>query len=96
MKNQTKKGRPWLCSPRPSHPPSPFLRQGGLGLAPLGWQFRWKEGEPTRVLVVRKSDMSVVADTTVPSMSLYHFAGAYEARKTEAAHTCTVVGFTCL
>lgn len=62
---------PWMCQALPS-------LQAVIGFAPLGHQFEWTENAPTRVVILRKSDLSVVADTTVPSMSTYHFANAYE------------------
>lgn len=54
------------------------LLSGALGCSPFGWKLKWKDDRPTRVIIVRKADMSVAADLTIPSISMYHFGGAFE------------------
>ena len=49
------------------------------GTSSFGHAFEWQEGVKAWLVVLKKSDLSVVHAKDIPSMSTYHFAGAYEA-----------------
>ena len=49
-----------------------------LGASSFGHAFEWDDGAGAWMIVVRKSDLSVAHAREIPSMSTYHFAGAYE------------------
>lgn len=63
---------PWLSSPLGAV-------KSLLGLTALGQTFTWDADAPSRVVVLRKADLSVVLDTSLrPAISLYHFSAAWE------------------
>ena len=49
-----------------------------LGASSFGHAFEWDDDEGAWMVVVRKSDLSIAHAGEIPSMSTYHFAGAYE------------------
>lgn len=49
------------------------------GTSSFGHAFQWQEGMNAWMVVMQKSDLSVVHTKEIPPMSTYHFAGAYEA-----------------
>ena len=48
------------------------------GASSFGHAFGWQEGAGAWMVVLKKSDLSVVHAKEIPAMSTYHFAGAYE------------------
>ena len=49
-----------------------------IGTCSFAASFDWQEGQGGWMVVMRKSDLSVVHAMEIPAMSTFHFAGAYE------------------
>ena len=44
----------------------------------FGHSFDWRDDLGTYLVIIEKATMAVVHQGTIPAMSTYHFAGAYE------------------
>ena len=55
-------------------------RMGGAlaGSESFGHSFDWRDDLGAYMVIIEKKFMDVVFQGTIPSMSTYHFAGAYE------------------
>jgi len=49
-----------------------------LGWGTFGHSYEWSEDRGSRVVVLKKSDLSVAADFKTPAISFYHVANAFE------------------
>ncbi|CEL93893.1 unnamed protein product [Vitrella brassicaformis CCMP3155] len=49
-----------------------------LGRGTIGGGYEWREDKGSRVVVLKKSDLSCVADFKTPAISFYHVANAFE------------------
>ena len=56
------------------------------GAGSFGHAFRWAEEDAAWMVIMRKSDLSVVHATEIPRMSTYHFATAYERESDGTLH----------
>ena len=48
------------------------------GASSFGHSFDWRDDLGTYLVIIEKATMAVVHQGTIPAMSTYHFAGAYE------------------
>ena len=48
------------------------------GSESFGHSFDWRDDLGAYMVIIEKKSMDVVFQGTIPSMSTYHFAGAYE------------------
>jgi len=67
------------------------------GTASFGGSFQWDASAKTRVVVIRKSDLSVACDFETDPFSTYHFSNAYDATGPDGGdrvhvHVCKHIG----
>lgn len=67
------------------------LAKALLGATSFGHAFEWDDTKGAWLVVLRKSDLSVVAARETKQMSAYHFCGARDAFDEEKTKTCVVL-----
>lgn len=62
------------------------------GASSFGHSYSWTDGVGAWMVVIRKSDLSVVHAREIPAMSTYHFASAYEKAGKLHVLVCRLIG----